>query len=152
TPLYDRLRVLESTFVVGSALLRARVVASDRAPLIMTAVDLPDAVPDAPVERPQAEDIALVQFTSGTAGAAKGVQLSHRALIAQTEIISAMLQLDPTRDSAFSWLPLSHDMGLIGFLLTPAAAGGTVTLMPTERFILRPTVWVRALSEWRATI
>jgi fatty-acyl-CoA synthase len=98
-------------------------------------------------------DLALLLFTSGTTGNAKVVQLSHAALLAQTRNISEHLKLvDPSVDWAVSWLPLFYDMGLIGFLLTPIYPGGHVTLLRTEDFILRPSLWVKALSQFRASI
>jgi fatty-acyl-CoA synthase len=98
-------------------------------------------------------DLALLLFTSGTTGNAKVVQLSHAALLAQTRNISEHLKLeDPAVDWAVSWLPLFYDMGLVGFLLTPIYPGGHVTLLRTEDFILRPSLWVKALSQFRASI
>lgn len=98
-------------------------------------------------------DLALIQFTSGTVGAAKAVAISHAAVITQTTALQNTLRLlDPDEDWAVSWLPLFHDMGLIGFLLTPLVAGGEVSLLQTEDFIFRPSLWLRALTETRATI
>jgi fatty-acyl-CoA synthase len=97
-------------------------------------------------------NFALFQFTSGTSGDSKVVQLTHAALLAQTRMISAALRLDPACDSAVSWLPLYHDMGLIGFLLTPASIAGTVNLLQTDDFILRPGLWIKALAQYRADI
>ncbi len=98
-------------------------------------------------------ELALLQFTSGTLGNAKAVALTHRALIAQIEMLKHSLKLyDRSKDWAVSWLPLFHDMGLIGFLLTPMVTGGEVTLLQTEEFILRPSSWLKALTERKATI
>ena len=98
------------------------------------------------------EDIALLQFTSGTVGRSKVVQLSNRALVTQARLISEALQLERHRDSGVSWLPLYHDMGLIGFLLTPIVPAGDITFMRTEDFIVRPALWMSAISEYGATI
>lgn len=95
----------------------------------------------------------LFQFTSGTSGKAKVVELSHAALIHQAAAISRALRLvDPKIDSAVSWLPMFHDMGLIGFLLTPAYKAGSVTFILTEDFMRRPLLWWKALSDFQATI
>jgi acyl-CoA synthetase (AMP-forming)/AMP-acid ligase II len=95
----------------------------------------------------------LIQFTSGTVGDPKAVVLSQQALIAQLDMLKRALRLyDRFQDWAVSWLPLFHDMGLVGFLLTPAYTGGAVHLLPTEDFILRPTLWLKALTETKATI
>ncbi len=99
------------------------------------------------------DDPGLIQFTSGTSGDPKAVLLTQRALLAQTALLQTSLALyDRFQDWAVSWLPLFHDMGLIGFLLTPAFTGGLVTIIPAEEFILRPASWLKALSETKATI
>lgn len=98
------------------------------------------------------DELALLQFTSGTSGNAKVVQLSHSALLAQMKNISEQLKLDRTVDWAVSWLPLFHDMGLIGFLLTPVFPAGHVTLLRTEDFMTRPNLWMKTVSRFGASI
>jgi fatty-acyl-CoA synthase len=96
---------------------------------------------------------ALIQFTSGTSGQPKAVVLSQHALVAQVTLLRDRLQLqDRFIEAGVSWLPLFHDMGLIGFLLTPGYAGGTINLMQPEDFVLRPTAWLKALTEYKATV
>lgn len=97
-------------------------------------------------------DLGVLQFTSGTASRAKVVQLSNAALLAQMRNISATLMVGSHEDSGLSWLPFFHDMGLIGFLLTPMYCAITVTLLQTEDFMVRPSIWIKALSDFRATI
>jgi len=113
--------------------------------------DLPEAGADIN-STTTTDDLALLQITSGTSGPARAVQLQHGAVIAQLEGITKALKLDSASDSAVSWLPLFHDMGLIGFLLTPAFVGRHVTLLRTEDFAARPGTWVQALSTSAATI
>jgi fatty-acyl-CoA synthase len=99
------------------------------------------------------DNLGLIQFTSGTSGKPKAVMLTQRALIAQLEMLKHSLALyDRFKDWGVSWLPLFHDMGLIGFLLTPMYTGGSVTLLPTEEFIFRPSAWLKAITEYKATI
>jgi fatty-acyl-CoA synthase len=113
-------------------------------------------VPPGPLSNPDldgGEDaMGLYQFTSGTSGNAKVVQLTQKALLTQTRAISRALKLDRTVDWAVSWLPLFHDMGLIGYLLTPCYAAGHVSFLTVEDFIMRPTLWIKALSDLQATI
>lgn len=97
-------------------------------------------------------DLGLLQFTSGTSGNSKAVQLSNAALLAQIRNISTMLAVDHNQDSALSWLPVFHDMGIIGFLLTPLYRAISLTLLLTEDFMLRPGLWIKALSDFRANI
>jgi len=118
---------------------------------VVSSQDLPpEPEPLSPCDRET--DLALLQFTSGTLGSAKAVELTHAALLAQLDSVSRALALDGAMDSAVSWLPFSHDMGLIGFLLTPAFVGGHVTLLQAEEFVVRPALWIRALSDSGATI
>ena len=95
---------------------------------------------------------ALLQYTSGTSGRSKAVALSHAALLFQAAAITEVLGLDAEIDHAVSWLPFYHDMGLIGFLLTPLLLGGRVALLTTEQVMIRPSVWMDAVSRQRATI
>lgn len=97
-------------------------------------------------------NLGVLQFTSGTASQAKVVQLSNAALLAQMCNISKALKVDSQEDSGLSWLPFFHDMGLLGFLLTPMYRAISVTLLQTEDFMARPSLWIKALSDFQATI
>jgi acyl-CoA synthetase (AMP-forming)/AMP-acid ligase II len=81
--------------------------------------------------------LALVQFTSGTTGRVKGVRIPYPALSANLAAIRHWLRMTPA-DPTASWLPVHHDMGLIGCLLAPVTTGGDLWLMPPEEFIRRP--------------
>jgi len=117
---------------------------------VLTQLELPaESVWRNPEASP--DDIGFYQFTSGTLGDSKVVQLSHAALVAQTQVICDALKADPTKDSAVSWLPFFHDMGL-GFLLTAACVGGCVTVLGTDDFIMRPGLWIKALSDFGANV
>lgn len=96
------------------------------------------------------EDPAMLQFTSGSTGDPKGVILPHRSLLANMKGIG--LAADFSRDDvALAWLPLFHDMGLIGHFLASAAWGLPLVLMPPEMFIRRPREWLKAISRYRGT-
>jgi acyl-CoA synthetase (AMP-forming)/AMP-acid ligase II len=98
-------------------------------------------------------DLALVQFSSGTTVDPKPVALSHRALVAQTEIIKSFWRDEPgLRHSGVSWLPLYHDMGLIGCIIPSLARDSAITLLGPELFVARPALWLRAISRWKASI
>jgi fatty-acyl-CoA synthase len=98
-------------------------------------------------------DLALVQFSSGTTVDPKPVALSHRAIVAQVEILNNFWRDTPElRHSCVSWLPLYHDMGLIGCVLPALAREAQLTLIGPELFVARPALWLRALSRYRATI
>jgi acyl-CoA synthetase (AMP-forming)/AMP-acid ligase II len=99
------------------------------------------------------EDLALVQFSSGTTVDPKPVALSHRAIIAQVEILNSFWQDTPElRHSCVSWLPLYHDMGLIGCVFPALSREAQLTLIGPELFVARPALWLRALSRYRGTI
>ncbi len=98
-----------------------------------------------------ADDLALVQFSSGTTVDPKPVALTHANLIAQCAALETTF---PTgaRNVGVSWLPLYHDMGLVGALLSAVHHPGTLVLIPPEVFLARPALWLRAIARHRATI
>lgn len=111
--------------------------------------------PDTPIDRewgrlPSPDDIALVQYTSGSTNQPKGVMLSHGNLMANIRAISDVFKLDAST-RAISWLPPYHDMGLIGFILTPVHGGFPVRLMSPIHFLKNPLEWLRQISELRIT-
>ena len=96
-------------------------------------------------------DVALVQFTSGSTSEPRGVVLTHGNILANASAIIERLRVT-NRDTVVSWMPLYHDMGLIGFLITALSAGCTLVLMSPQRFVADPSLWMRAVSDHRATI
>lgn len=137
-----RLRRLLATLVDDVPGLR-RVVGSDvvRAggPPVEDAVAGPD-------------DVAFVQFTSGSTGTPKGIEVTHGNLVANAAAIVAGIGGSAEETVGVSWLPLYHDMGLIGFVITPLLHGLSVVLMPTMTFLRRPRLWLDAVHRYRATI
>jgi len=99
----------------------------------------------------KASDIALLQYTSGSTGDPKGVVLTHANLLANIRAIGEALQLGPG-DVGVSWLPLYHDMGLIGAWLTLLHYGIPLVVMSPIAFLTRPERWLQAFHKHRATI
>ncbi len=103
-----------------------------------------------PVER-GAGDLALLQYTSGSTGNPKGVMLTHAQLLANLRAMGRAVGAGPT-DVFVSWLPLYHDMGLIGAWMGSLYYGMKLVLLSPLTFLARPARWLRAISEHRATI
>jgi len=97
------------------------------------------------------DDTALIQFSSGSTSEPKGVVLSHANLLANVRAISQAAAIGPA-DVTLSWMPLSHDMGLIGFHLVPLCNGLQQVLMDTEAFLRRPAGWLQAAQQYAASL
>jgi acyl-CoA synthetase (AMP-forming)/AMP-acid ligase II len=102
----------------------------------------------------------LVQFTSGSTARPKGIELSMEALGANVRAILEVVRPGPEQTSSFSWLPLSHDMGLVGICLSSLCAGaapwsvqsGVLSLMDPQDFLRRPESWMQTVSDLDVTI
>ncbi|MCX7749830.1 MAG: non-ribosomal peptide synthetase [Clostridia bacterium] len=96
------------------------------------------------------DEIAFVQFSSGSTGEPKGVVLTHANVLANLESIREGAQVNET-DSYLTWMPMFHDMGLIGFHLLPVFCGINHYIMPTELFIRNPMFWMEKAGQHRIT-
>jgi fatty-acyl-CoA synthase len=99
----------------------------------------------------EAGDAALIQYTSGSTGAPKGVLLSHANILANIRAIGQALAIRPD-DVAVSWLPLYHDMGLIGSWLGALYFGIPIVILSPLAFLSRPARWLAALHVHRGTL
>lgn len=108
-----------------------------------------DRVPDS--VRVAGRDIATIQYSSGTTGPQKGVQLSHEAMLRYTKSLRDGLELGP-EDVHVNWAPLYHDMGLLGAFLLPLLCGCRSVLIPTADFLREPVLWLRAIQRYRGTL
>ncbi|MET9265333.1 fatty acyl-AMP ligase [Amycolatopsis sp. NPDC004079] len=111
---------------------------------------LPGSVPEPEAILP--EDVMFLQFTSGSTAAPKGVRVTHASALANCAAIVGALRLERRRDRGVSWLPMYHDMGLVGFVLAPLLARCPVSFLPTLRFALSPRLWLETVSRHRATV
>jgi fatty-acyl-CoA synthase len=98
------------------------------------------------------ERLAVLQFTSGSTSDPKGVMLPDRCLTANLDAMTAAGHLDLERDVAVSWLPLYHDMGLIGLLTIPMTTGLELVLAGPQDFLAAPSRWTRWISDFRGTV
>jgi acyl-CoA synthetase (AMP-forming)/AMP-acid ligase II len=154
----------------------AAIVADCRPPLAMTTADLAAVRPDvikryhdagldwlllgddavasgvgATFPPPGRDDVAFLQYTSGSTSSPKGVIVRHRSLLENLEMIR--LALGSTRASTIvSWVPLYHDMGLILNALHSLYIGAPCVLMPPVNFIRRPLAWLQAIHTYRAEV
>ena len=99
-----------------------------------------------------AGDLAFLQYTSGSTGNPKGVMLTHANLLANIRAMGLPFGLDPEGDVFVSWLPLYHDMGLIGAWMCSLYYSLPLVLMSPIRFLNRPERWLRAISDYGGTI
>ncbi|MBO0879392.1 MAG: fatty acyl-AMP ligase, partial [Mycobacterium sp.] len=152
----------QASFVVSTAKLQAELeglvddLAGGRS-LRWCALDAVDVVsPAAAAEwvapAVDASTVALLQYTSGSTSSPKGVVVTHRNLLHNLDAIAGAWGHGDDNAISVFWLPLHHDMGLIGSILEAIYVGCTSFLMPPEAFIERPLRWLEAISRHRATI
>lgn len=98
------------------------------------------------------DDTAFLQFTSGSTSQPKGVRLTHGNLLANVKCIMHHGLRSHEGDVGVSWLPLYHDMGLIGFVLAPMVYEVPVVFLPPLLFLKRPLTWLQAITRHRGTI
>lgn len=98
------------------------------------------------------DDTALLQLTSGSTAEPKAVRITHRNLFANIRGMVEASHLDIERDVMVSWLPLFHDMGMVGFLTIPMSTGlELVTVTPVD-FLTRPLLWAELISKYGGTV
>ena len=129
-------------------LLRGQVPALRR---VVTPGELTGEAGGLPLPHVLRDDVAFLQFTSGSTGDPKGVILTHANLLANLRAIGQAIEILPD-DKIVSWLPLYHDMGLIGTWMGSLYYGIPLVLMPPTSFLARPAHWLQALSRHRATL
>jgi fatty-acyl-CoA synthase len=143
----DLVLVDSQSAAAGTAVAAATAVES-----LSALVDRARSMAPAVAYRPDPADLAMLQYTSGSTRAPRGVPVTHRHLAANIVAIKAATghdALHPVR--TLSWLPLYHDMGLIGFLALPMSCGCPLFLQSPVGFARRPSGWLEAVSRHRIT-
>src|SRR5436305_10048118 len=97
-----------------------------------------------------ASDLAFLQYTSGSTATPKGVEVTHGNLVHNEEMIRRAFGMSE-ESVVVGWLPLYHDMGLIGNVLQPLFVGACCVLMSPAAFLQKPVLWLRAISRYRAS-
>ncbi len=147
------LPAVEPDAIVVGAELRGLVVNSERTVAISAfeASSTPLTHGLAMTSSGQGDDLAFLQYSSGTTGLRKGVTVSHAACLRQIDLYGAAIDLRPG-DSIVSWLPLYHDMGLLACLMLPLLTGTPVTAMSPFDWIGRPSMLTRAIRTYHPSL
>jgi fatty-acyl-CoA synthase len=95
---------------------------------------------------------ALLQLTSGSTADPKAVRITHGNLVANMTSMAQKAELDPANDTMISWLPLFHDMGMVGFLTVPMALGINLVKVTPVEFLRAPLLWMDLISRYNGTI
>src|SRR5437870_13500923 len=122
-----------------------------QAPRVRTVLEPPDLEADAPEPadaEPGEEDLAFLQYTSGSTGHPRGVMLNHKNVVSTIHFMAEAAGIT-VEDRVVSWLPLYHDMGLIGCAFTPPLTGTPVWLLPPD--LRNPRQWLELMTQVRAT-
>jgi len=146
----ERIHRADIALVVADPDLAAFVTPEPGDPTMVGYEELQAARPfRAPV--PDASAHAILQFTSGSTSDPKGVVLPHRAVCANLTAIGEAAELDPDADVLVSWLPLYHDMGLVGLLSLAMSTGTRLVLGAPQDFLAQPARWMRWMSQYGGT-
>jgi len=159
---FDRIRAILADAEAAAVLSLRSIICKERdGPLGITGLQIPDVlciatddIPDSGGGQPRhvrSEDLAVLQYTSGSTGTPRGVMITHSNLMHNQRVLTRVLNTGPD-DSAVSWLPLYHDMGLVGGVLHSVYAGGLCVLMPPLAFLQMPIRWLKAIHRYRATV
>jgi fatty-acyl-CoA synthase len=147
-----RIRHADASLVVADPELAGFVVPEPGDPPMVGFDDLAGGDPAQWVRPPDdPERLAILQFTSGSTSDPKGVMLPDRALCANLDAVAEAAGLDPDDDVLVSWLPLYHDMGLVGLLTLPMSTGTRLVLGAPQDFTARPSRWMEWVSTYGGT-
>ncbi len=160
----DQARYLEMTsgvlrasgaraIVTSSGLVSALSALREHCPSldIVLSYDTLDAPACEPSRQLSLDDLAFIQFTSGSTSAPKGIALTHRNVAANIAAFAACLDVQKD-DVGLSWLPLNHDMGLVGMAIGSVYASVSTVLLTPVMFVKRPAEWLKAITRFRASV
>ncbi|MBX9639601.1 MAG: fatty acyl-AMP ligase [Mycobacteriaceae bacterium] len=137
--------------VISDPFLAAAALLSELGLPVLTIAQLLDSRPIDPVQTGD-DDLALLQLTSGSTGSPKAVRISHRNVVSNAEamFIGARMNLDT--DVIVSWLPLFHDMGMVGFLTVPMFFGAELVKFTPMDFLGDNLLWAKLIDKYRGTM
>ena len=136
----------QGSFAAAPPLADVHWIASDR---VTSEID-DETIAQWQAPKIKPETLAYLQYTSGSTGLPKGAMISHGNVLDNLGLIYKTCEYT-ARDIGVCWLPLYHDMGLVGAVIQPVYAGGPAVMMSPVDFILKPVRWLQAISRYRAT-
>ncbi|GAA5043254.1 fatty acyl-AMP ligase [Nocardia callitridis] len=145
TMIEARAVVLGSPFEAAESLLRERGIT------VVRVEELAEGADTEPLPTAEA-DIALQQLTSGSTGSPKAVRITHGNLFTNANAMFNRVKFQPEHDVMVSWLPLFHDMGMVGFLTAPMQFGAEVACVTPMDFLTRPLLWAELIDKYRGTV
>ncbi|GAA4471308.1 fatty acyl-AMP ligase [Rhodococcus olei] len=139
------------TVVLGAPFEVARPVLEQHGISVVTVDELRAADPVPPLDALET-DIALQQLTSGSTGSPKAVRITHANFFSNATAMHDRLKFDVDDDVMISWLPLFHDMGMVGFLTLPMQMGAEIVSITPLDFLRTPLLWADLIGRYRGTI
>jgi fatty-acyl-CoA synthase len=137
--------------IVSEPFLAAIPVLQEHGIKVVTVEQLLACDPVDPLDTGE-DDVALMQLTSGSTGSPKAVVITHRNLYANLEAMFISAQYDVDKDVMVSWLPLFHDMGMIGFLTVPMYFGGELVKVTPLDFMRDTLLWAKLIDKYKGTM
>ncbi|MFJ4652615.1 fatty acyl-AMP ligase [Nocardia sp. NPDC088792] len=146
------LRMIEARAVIlGAPFEAAEPILRERGITVVTIDSMRAGTPIDPLPTTES-DIALQQLTSGSTGSPKAVRITHGNFFVNAYAMFDRVKFQLTEDVMISWLPLFHDMGMVGFLSVPMQFGAEVVCVTPLDFLTRPLLWAELISKYRGTV
>jgi fatty-acyl-CoA synthase len=151
-----RIRSADTAMVLVDGDLAAFIEPTPEDPPLVVLADLAPAAGrptelDFNAKEVDPQSLAILQFTSGSTSDPRGVMLPHATVLANLDGVATAAALDPDDDVLVSWLPLYHDMGLIGLLTLPMISGAELVLGAPQDFMAAPARWMQWMSDYGGT-
>ncbi|MFD5807587.1 fatty acyl-AMP ligase, partial [Rhodococcus aetherivorans] len=139
------------TVVLGAPFEIAAPLLAERGIPVVTIAEMDAGTPVDPLPTDE-QDIALQQLTSGSTGSPKAVQITHENFYVNAYAMIERIKFSLDDDVMVSWLPLFHDMGMVGFLSVPMQVGAEVVSVTPLDFLRSPLLWAELMSKYRGTV
>lgn len=137
--------------VLGAPFDVAAPILEERGITVLKIEDMRRGTPVDPIDTSES-DIALQQLTSGSTGSPKAVRITHENFFVNAYAMIDRIEFDVDRDVMVSWLPLFHDMGMVGFLTVPMQVGAEVVSITPLDFLRAPLLWAKLIDKYRGTV